>query len=481
MLRAASRSAWIASRKRCEPGRRRRRHQPRRPGSSVCSAIAARRLGLPGQAQRQKRGAQRRRIDRGAGLHAGRARRGSPGPGARPPTSAASPRSRSSAGSAVVRPSSAARSRSPSAAPAPGRRRRWRAAPRRAASGSGPAARRRRVRFAGEQQELDQRPARPSGGSAAGSRPRERAGIFRGQRHPQPARRQRRVGGERAPAPTSVAGRERRVERLDRARAVPDPARGRRLAGAVGGEEHRYAASRPTAPAARRRRRGCASARARRGRCAGRRAAARPAAAAGRPPRASGNRARVSGSGAGGSGSPSKMLRVEEARQQRLLSSRDRADLLAERQRDLGRVPVAAARQAEDPRRQRRRQRRVLAAAPRRAAAAWSSSSPTSNQRRKSSGVFGPARSISAPASSSAPISSSRSMRATSTGELGVRAPRRVGLGEQQAVEKRRAAGTPWSACARIRSPHLRRRVGTPERAGEAGLLRAGAVPPRRG
>lgn len=52
---------------------------------------------------------------------------------------------------------------------------------------------------------------------------------------------------------------------------------------------------------------------------------------------------------------------VKEAREKGLFLRRDRTHFLTQGQRDLGRVPVATARETEDPCRQRRRKRRVLA------------------------------------------------------------------------------------------------------------------------
>ena len=145
--------------------------------------------------------------------------------------------------------------------------------------------------------------------------------------------------------------------------------------------------------------------------------------------------------------------RVEEAGEQRLLLRGDRADLLAEGQRDLGGVPVAAAGEAEDPRRQRRRQRRVLPQrrAGRLGAGRAGARCRTSGGRARA--CPGPARSISAPrllerADLEQPVDARDQHR-------GVARPAPCG-GSASASSSRwksaRAAGTPWSGWARISS-----------------------------
>ena len=107
---------------------------------------------------------------------------------------------------------------------------------------------------------------------------------------------------------------------------------------------------------------------------------------------------------------------------------------------------------------------------------ASSSSRPTSNQRRNSSGVSGPARSISARASASAPIASSRSTRATSTGEA---APPPFGGSVSASSSLRnsaRAAGTPWSGCAAIIAA-TRAASSRPQSAGERPVSAGGSRP----
>ena len=244
-----------------------------------------------------------------------------------------------------------------------GRARRRRRRPRAAPRSAHPPARRRGARRRRRRRAAAARPGtrRASAGSAAASTLASAPGIFLRQCHAQPARAQRRVGGEQR-----CRDRPGRVLRPGPRRAPAPPPRGPRPRprppARRSGRRRRAPVRRPrrSAPAARPRRCGCASARARRGRCAGTPAAACPC-GRGRPTasriRKSSGRQRL---GHRRSGSLLEELGIEEARQQRLLVGLDRADLLAERQRDLGGVPVAAARQAEDPRRQRRRQRRVL-------------------------------------------------------------------------------------------------------------------------
>ena len=110
-----------------------------------------------------------------------------------------------------------------------------------------------------------------------------------------------------------------------------------------------------------------------------------------------------------------------------------------------------------------------------------SSSRPTSNQRRKSSGVSGPARSISAPRllerpDAEKPVDPRDQHRIPRAG-----ARRRVGLGEKQAVEERPRLGHALVGMGEDELAHLRRAARAPERAGKSGCARAAAGPRHRG
>ena len=175
-------------------------------------------------------------------------------------------------------------------------------------------------------------------------------------------------------------------------------------------------------------------------------------------------------------------LRVEEARQQRLLVGGIEPTSCAERQGDLGRVPVAAAREAEDPRRQRRRQRRVL---PERRAGRPASVEQEADVEPAAEelGRVRARRGRSARrASSSAPISSSRSIRATSTGDAAPAAGGGSASASRSRWKSARAAGTPCVGVRQDQRPRTsRRRSGAPERARRSRSPRAAAGRPRRG
>ena len=472
MLREASRSAWIASRKRSSQARA--TASGRRPASSVCSAICRARLLLPGQPQREQRRAQRRRVDRrrpactrssaariaspcrpAASIPASRASRSSAGavrgqPGERRPRQVVRRRvggspAPASASSAAMRGSGAgaARAAPPSASPAEQQQldQRRRALRRRAPPGRAPPAARRIPAPAPRAGRAPPAPRRrpASAGADAGA-----AGLAARRRAPAPPAR----GPRPRPRPPARRSGRRRTA----------PAR---------------ADARPTSAS-----RSAASMRVRIGTCSPRSwcrkaSGSGPAAAAARPPRASGSRA---ASAARAPAAPARPRRASGSRKRAssaCCSAGDRADLLAERQRDLGRVPVAAARQAEDPRRQRRRQRRVL---PQRRAGLGGvveqqpDVEPAAEElRRVRPGAVDQRPRLLQRPDLEQPVD--RARPAPPTPAAGAR--RRIGLGQQQRDGTAPAPpARPPSGCARIRSRTRVGRVRPPERAREAGRLR---------
>ena len=181
----------------------------------------------------------------------------------------------------------------------------------------------------------------------------------------------------------------------------------------------------------------------------------------------------VSGSGTGGGSSSSNSSGSRKRASSACSSGRDRAHPLAERQGDLGRVPVAAAREAEDPRRQRRRQRRVL---PQRGARALG---PVEQQPD----VEPAAEEVGGVGTREVDQRAGLLQRAHRQQLVDAGDEQRVAgaLGVRPAGRPRRGAGggrargppaRPSSGCCSISARTSARAVRAPERAGEAGGLR---------
>ena len=164
-------------------------------------------------------------------------------------------------------------------------------------------------------------------------------------------------------------------------------------------------------------------------------------------------------------------FRVEEPREERLLVGGNRAHLLPEREGDLRGVPVAAARQAEDPRGKRRRERGVLSER----GAGFSGRveqqadiEPAPEERRRvRARPFDQRPRLGEGAGLEEPVDPCDEDRAAVALALG-----RVGLGEEDAVEERPCLRDALVGLADDQRAHLLGAVGTPERGGEPGLLR---------